>query len=681
MQLNLTSRGGPKPSQRTMQVLRRYDAVKELDGDPQKLLLKFQEITERESSMELAYTTAELAYLAGKKTEGSNAKAALDYYETAVAYAYLYLFDERYGPVRNPYDPQFRGSCDLYNSSLESALRIVRKQGQFVPGSNHTIESAGRRCDVAIVLRSEHWHPDDFERFEFVSDYEISGLTNHYQTFGLGVPLIAVRKNHEAADPTEKYYPPELSFAVTAFLRVVPQLATAERSPAPQQVLLELYDPLESTDIEVAGRRVPLESDGSTALAFYLNNPRLNINEMSTTGLLRPDLTEAETGIYMLEPFDPQKIPVVMVHGLWSTPFTWMEMFNDLRGDPNLRRTYQFWFYLYPTGQPFWNSAARFREDLVSLRRTVDPEYRNPALDQMVLVGHSMGGLVSKLQTVESRDDYWHIVSDQPFQEVKADEETRARLEKLFYFHPNPSIRRIVTIATPHRGSDVANSATRWLSHKLIQLPQMAMLGKDQLVKDNPGVFRDPAMLKVKTSIDSLAPDSPILPVLLESPAGPGVTYHNIVGVLPSNGFVGKFVGGGDGVVAYQSAHLDDVASEITVNADHVNIHRHPASILEVRRVLYDHLRQASFGSPSIAPLEYDVQMRAAPLNGGERRAGTASPQLTLPPVATPFSAYPPAAVSDLGTGPSPASGAPGEAGTAIGPQPLSTEALPTRQP
>jgi pimeloyl-ACP methyl ester carboxylesterase len=628
-QLNLTSYGGPKPSERTMQVLRRYDAVADLKGDPHQLVSKFQEIVERESSIELAHATAELAYIAGKKLEKKNSKAALDFFETAVAYAYLYLFDERYGPARNPYDPQFRGACDLYNSSLESALRIVKAQGQLMPGSNHTIESASRRCNVSIVIRSHHWHVDDFERFEFVSDYEVAGLTNHYQTFGLGVPMIAVRRSHAAEKPCEKYYPPDLSFAVTAFLRVMSPVDARNPTAAPQQVLLELYDPLEATDIEVAGRRVPLESDGSTALAFYLNNPQLKLDKFETEGLLNPGKAEVATGLYMLEPYDHEKIPVVMVHGLWSSPLTWMEMFNDLRSDPTLRRNFQFWFYLYPTGQPFWNSAVRFRDDLAAMRKTVDPQFRHAALDQTVLVGHSMGGLVSKLQTVESRDDYWHIVSDQPFQEVKADPESRQKLEKLFYFHPNPSIRRVVTIGTPHRGSEFANDTTRWLSHKLISLPQM--MSRDAVVSENPGVFRDTSLLKVKTSIDSLAPDSPILPVLLESPAGPGVVYHNIIGVLPTHGFVGKLVGPGDGVVTYESAHLEHVASEITVNADHVNVHRHPASILEVRRILLEHL-QATYGSLGpTAPAEYDV-------NASELPPATLVPAevLPVPPSPTP---------------------------------------------
>ena len=116
----------------------------------------------------------------------------------------------------------------------------------------------------------------------------------------------------------------------------------------------------------------------------------------------------------MVEPFDPNRIPVVMVHGLWSSPTTWMEMFNDLRAFPEIRSRFQFWFFLYPTGQPFWVSAAQLRDTLAEVARDVSIRtVRNPNLDQLVLVGHSMGGLVSMLQTLESGDDFWRLLSRQ----------------------------------------------------------------------------------------------------------------------------------------------------------------------------------------------------------------------------------------------------------------------------
>jgi pimeloyl-ACP methyl ester carboxylesterase len=288
-------------------------------------------------------------------------------------------------------------------------------------------------------------------------------------------------------------------------------------------------------------------------------------------------------------------MPVVMVHGLWSSPITWMEMYNDLRSDPLLRQHYQFWFYIYPTGQPFWTSATQMREDLALMRRHLDPARSYPALDQMVLVGHSMGGLVSKLQTVESHDDFWRTVSERSFSELQADADALRALASTFYFRPNPSVRRVVTLGTPHRGSEFANNVTRWLSHKLITPPKKMFGSRNKLLTRNRGYFRRETPLEIKTSIDSLAPDSPLLPVLIAATPGPWIAYHNVVGHDEDAGWLEYLVGEGDGVVSLASARLDDtpqLRSQIIVPADHISVHRHPQSILEVRRVLFEQVAE-----------------------------------------------------------------------------------------
>ena len=180
----------------------------------------------------------------------------------------------------------------------------------------------------------------------------------------LGVPMLAIRKSGDPNDPAEKYYPKTLSFPVTAFLRIIPARPNAQ-GYAERRCVLELYDPIDSTNTVVANRLVPLEADTSTALGYKLEKGRENKESLiATIGLLDPDRAEEVQGLYMVEPYDPNKIPVLMVHGLWSNPVTWMEMFNDLRSFPEIRDQYQFWFYMYPTGEPFWVSARHLREDL-----------------------------------------------------------------------------------------------------------------------------------------------------------------------------------------------------------------------------------------------------------------------------------------------------------------------------
>jgi pimeloyl-ACP methyl ester carboxylesterase len=622
--LDLVSPAGPKPTQRTMQLLRRYDLEGELKGDRAALLSRLEDIQRREPDREHEYAMAEIAYITATQAEKLQKQKAIEFYGTSLIHAYRYLFEEIPGqmpqapmkagePVAelrtqlNPYDPQFRGASDLYNQSLEGMLRLVRQEGELRPGMSRTVKTASHTCSFDIVMQSTGWKATDIDRLEFVSDYKVQGLQNHYHTYGLGVPLIAVRRSHSGEDPAEHFYPQNVCFPMTAFLRVARAAPGAGRSqstaaaapqgvdPAAPHFVLELHDSLDRQSINVANRSVPLEADLSTPLAYFLHQPQFQDAELSTVGLLRPDEAKSLQGLYMLEPVDPEKMPVVLVHGLWSSPITWMEMYNDLRSDPLVRQHYQFWFYMYPTGQPFWLSATQMREDLALMRRELDPARRFPALDQMVLVGHSMGGLVSKLQTVESEEEFWHTMSDHPFAELQADPEVVRSLAGMFYFSPNPSIRRVVTLGTPHRGSEFANGFTRWMGSKIITLPSKMLEGRDQLLAKNRGFFRPNAPLDIKTSIDSLAPDSPVLPVLLSANPGPWVSYHNVVGHDPAPGWERYLVGEGDGVVSLTSARLDDMPhmrSQITVPAEHSGVHRHPQSVLEVRRVLFEQLAE-----------------------------------------------------------------------------------------
>ena len=70
---------------------------------------------------------------------------------------------------------------------------------------------------------------------------------------------------------------------------------------------------------------------------------------------------------------------------------------------------FQFWFFTYETGNPILYSAMRLREALETAVATLDPAAQDPALRQMVLLGHSQGGLLVKLMVVdlEARATRW----------------------------------------------------------------------------------------------------------------------------------------------------------------------------------------------------------------------------------------------------------------------------------
>ena len=585
-------------TQRTVQFLRQHNLDSSLNEDPRTLLQKVQKVIREEPQADNVYAYAEISYVLAKRVERSQPRLALDFYSGTVLKAYQYLFDPKFASTRNPYDPRFRGACDLYNDALEAALRIVRANQSLQPGTAFSVRTADGYWTLTCTICDRRWQAEDFGAFEFVSDYRITGLRNHHVYYGLGVPMIAVRKNYPGEPPAARYYPPDLSFPVTVFLRPeIPSDAATEGEDRYYEGRLELYDPVATTHIQIGESAVPLQADLTTPLAAFLSNPALG-SSLATVGLLRPEklltlqpgLNKPLTGLYMVQPYEPNKIPVIMIHGWWSSPMTWIQMFNDLRSDPEIRRRYQFWFYLYPTGQPFWISAAQFRRDLRELRQTLDPDHRQIALDQIVLIGHSMGGLIAELQAIDSGQDFWKLVSEHPFEEVRTDPISRQELREIFFFQPNPSIRRVITIATPHAGSHFSNQMTQRLASRLIAVPKELLQSQTQFFRENQDLLLPNNLLQITDSVDALDPDCPIFAVMKTAQRASWVTHHNIVGVSLEDRLWGRLTGTSDGVISWESAHSDKADSEISVPAEHTAIQAHPLTILEVKRILLEHL-------------------------------------------------------------------------------------------
>ena len=626
--LGLSAKDGPEISERTVHTLRRFALEDRYHADAGRCFAHIRKRVNEHPDADLIYALSELSYVEGKKAElEGRLGAALNHYGISLTNSYDYLFSEDLENTRNAYDPQFRAVCDLYNESLEDTLRLLCTDNKIEPGKTYKINTPDREFVVRAEMRGQ-WGADEFDHYEFVSDYEIETLRNRHTTFGLGVPLIAVRKPPSTPDEREKYYAEGLSYAVTALMRCV-EPADGTRTGESSNCVLEFFDPLTANQIHLGDKWVPLETDLTAPLAFFLDSPEFRTRNKATEGLLNPNDLQKKRGLYMLEPYDPNRIPVLMVHGLWSSPMTWMDMFNDLRSFPEIRERYQFWFYLYPSGQPFWTSATELRSDLQSLRNAFDPTRQDSMMDQMVLVGHSMGGLVSRLQTIESGDDFWKIVSYQEagtaqeaLSKMRGPDAERNELVSTLFFKPNKSIRRVVTIGTPHRGSDFVNDYTRWLARKFIKLPTMAVLTGNRLASQNRRLFRDTEMLTVSNAIDSLAPDSPIFPVMMRAETSPDVKYHNVVGII-DNSFTSN---DGDGVVDFQSATMTDVESELVVNAPHTTIHMIGKTIFEVRRILLEHLHEIDSGDRIASDDQQLVRPVAMQLQGNTDKESSLVP-------------------------------------------------------
>jgi pimeloyl-ACP methyl ester carboxylesterase len=258
-----------------------------------------------------------------------------------------------------------------------------------------------------------------------------------------------------------------------------------------------------------------------------------------------------------------------------------VQAINDFQNDPTLSAHYQFWMFLYPTGRSIVGSAARLREALGLAEAAYGPD---PAFHRMVVVGHSMGGILAHMVAADSGREAWDAALNVPPEELRASPATRAAIDRLLFFHPLPYVRRVIFIATPHRGSRLANGVVGRVFGRRIQPPadQTAILAEIEDL-NGPGVVEDENFEGAAiSSIGNLKVDSPLLLAISRLPVAPGVPYHTIAF---------RFAGHADTdlVVPLWSARLEGAASEAILPGNHGS-EQDPPALSEIRRILLKHL-------------------------------------------------------------------------------------------
>lgn len=491
-----------------------------------------------------AFVLAELSYFLGE-TEPA-------YYVAAAFYARCFVVDPELGPPPSRFDPLFRWAVDIYNLSL----------ARFGP---EMIESKKRRVDV-LGRAFELNPPPNGARYRLATSFLAKNVRRSARVHGLGLPLIA-----EQTD--ERGY-------TMAYARTL--LVTFEGSAASTKTIVcrgAIFDPSVQESVEIQGETIPLEADFTTPIAYACSrNPEVS----GVAGLLNPQQFFDRGGLYMLAPYDKSKIPVVFVHGLAATPRTWIRMVNDLAADPVLRQRYQAWFYAWPTGVPMLWAAMRLRESLQAARK-------QHGFDELVLIGHSMGGLVSKLVVLDSGDRLPRLLSTTPFDRWDLPAETRDLLARAVLFEPLPFVRRVVFLATPHRGSPTVNKGVvRFGQQALMTTPPEMLQTKDALMaalRKDPGWNGRELDVQLMSSVGNLRPEHPVLREILTWRFPETLPVHSVIGREKEGADT-------DGVVTIASAHLDGVTSEKIVLSDH-SVQESSGGVAEVRRILHLHLQEA----------------------------------------------------------------------------------------
>ncbi|MEM9065951.1 MAG: alpha/beta fold hydrolase [Planctomycetota bacterium] len=430
------------------------------------------------------------------------------------------------------------------------------------------------------------WGPEYFDRIDYADALRIRGLRHRHRRGGLGAPMVGYRANSPERAIAEPFKPNEgIMYPVTARLR----FGEPPRDPGtPRDVTLVLSDPVEIESVQIGNRRVSLCADFSAPQAML--DGKTDLGRSGQLGLLNADDYNYEPGLYLLDPFDPDRIPVILVHGLLSSPLTWRDVVNDIRGDPLLRDRYQVWMFVYPTGLPIPTSAATFRQALQDVEDAYDPYGLGEGLKHKVLVGHSMGGVISRLVVSDVGEDLWNAVFTLQPDELEISDTSRAWLENIMYWEPVEGIGRAVFVASPHRGSDMSLDFVGRLGSFLVDKPdELEAIGKELLDAHGKGVYQGRYGNRwgggVPTSIDTLSPDDPIVKVLEQRGPTLTVPYHSIIG----NNGKPDARNPSDGVVDVSSARLEGAMSELVVPAPH-NAHEHPLAVREIRRILRLHI-------------------------------------------------------------------------------------------
>jgi pimeloyl-ACP methyl ester carboxylesterase len=342
--------------------------------------------------------------------------------------------------------------------------------------------------------------------------------------------------------------------------------------------------------VTVEGQEVPLENDRSAFLAHALD--RAEVWDFSIRGFFSSDNAARDNKLILVQPYKSGRVPVVFVHGTASSPGYWADLFNSLWGDPALRDGAQFWFFKYATGNPLAYSAADLRDALDEAVRTLDPDGNDPALRDMVVIGHSQGGLLAKMMVVDGEIGWLEKAMGQSLADMEFSETQTKLIRRGLEFEPMPWVRRVVFVSTPHHGSFLAG---KWYSEViggLVSLPKDILdIGRNVAKREKP--LPKGMRSAIPTSVDNMSPENPFLLNLLASPIAPGVATHSIISIGDADPRDAEALAkADDGVVECASQRLDGVDSEVLVPSGH-SCQSHPATIHEVRRILLLHVRAA----------------------------------------------------------------------------------------
>ena len=532
------------------------------------------------------------AALAAARTPSSDTAAEFNAWMETARHAYAYLFFAARTPGQRAFEDRQTQVRDYYNYAVqEVAARLFERHRHAGSASPESIVEVG-----TWRLRIETFGslPGDQIPSDLVpaSSLAFSGLRSTYRRDGFGAELVAVtdpvplaaiepeeRTEHraEAPGPAWSEMPTPAVSALLAFPGT-----DAPQVRATQEATLTIHDPYRVSTVTLHDQQVPLAANFTAGYGLWL--AKSGFNRQSLRNLLGREGGLVRPHVYLMQPYDPDRRIVLMIHGLASSPEAWVNVANELVGDEQLRQHFQIWQVYYPTNMPIALNHLLIRRAVADTLRHLDPDSGTAASRDMVIVGHSMGGVIARLMVSSSGDALWQtLIESRDLNETQR-ERTRQRLDPLLRFEPLPNVARAVFIAAPHRGTLAAGSRTGRAVARLIRLPLTLVESFHDVLQDlaEPDPSRKRPR-RLPTGIDNLNEKDPFMQAIADLPISPRVRYHTIVAQSEPNLPLETST---DGLVPYRSAHLPGAASEKVIVSGHSVQNTAPA-IIELRRILH----------------------------------------------------------------------------------------------
>ena len=589
-QLNsISALSAGEASEPTKMVLRRNGLLDRFGTEPESVLAELHAGLKPGGDEDKLFALAELSMLHAQQTNDHA------YFLAASVYAWSLLFPGDGDSMQiKPSDPRYRLVYDIYNQGIAQGLANPNDDDQgeievFLEPGEYPLPFG--KLTVSVDETGLMWGGYKLEHFISTASMEIRGLRNRYRIPGLGASLAASIAKQDSAHKVvgSDRIGPRIKVPVTAIM----QLGDARRRLVSGDMTanIQLYAADRTQEISINGQTQTIEYDPTAALARQLqNNPlyELEIANFFKGGLFGGMIPKdrAQDGLFTLRPYRAGKIPIVLVHGTASSPARWAELVNELEGDPQIREKFQIWGFMYDSANPIAYSAGRLTSALQKTVREFDPEGKDEAIQRMVVIGHSQGGLLTKMTAIDTGTRLWSLISDKPFEQINVSPETKQLLQESLFFKPLPFVKRVVFISTPQHGAMAA--AYQWVTglvSRLVKLPSTVVNGIAQAAASSGDEKLNRLLSRPPTAADNMNPNNPGLKTLASIPVSSTVRAHSIIAVEGD----GPVEEGDDGVVAYRSAHIDEAVSEKVIRWGH-SCQDQPEAIEEIRRILMEHL-------------------------------------------------------------------------------------------